>query len=169
MLAEATSFAHASYAGPLPATCGRAVHLGFMVATRFAVAVHILVLLAISHGAPATSLFVARSVNTNPVVVRRITRLLARAGLIWVRRGPGAAALLRPSEAISLCDVWRAVNPGHHRPLLPVHARPDPTCSVGRSVHAILGQAFGAAEAALHETLGRTTLASLVGRLDRAA
>ena len=88
-----------------------------MVATRFAVAVHILMLLAISRGAHATSLVLARSVTTNPVVVRRITRLLARAGLIWVRRGPGGAELLRPRQ----------------------------------------------------DTLGRTTLASLVGRLDRAA
>ena len=140
-----------------------------MVATRFAVAVHILMLLASCQDGRATSLCLARSVNTNPVVVRRITRLLARAGLISVRRGPGGAALLRPSEAISLCDVWRAVNPGQDRPLLPLHARPDPACPVGRSVHAVLGQAFGSAEEALHEALGRTTLASLVGRLDRAA
>lgn len=140
-----------------------------MVATRFAVAVHILMLLAICRGTPATSRFLARSVNTNPVVVRRITRLLARAGLIWVRRGPGGAELLRPCEAISLCDVWRAVNPGDNRPLLPLHARPDPACPVGGSVHAVLGQAFGSAEGALQEALGRTTLASLVGRLDRAA
>lgn len=140
-----------------------------MVATRFAVAVHILMLLAVYSGAPATSRVLARSVNTNPVVIRRITRLLARAGLIWVRRGPGGAALLRPSEAISLRDVWRAVNPGQDRPLLPLHARPDPACPVGRSVHTVLGQAFGAAEGALHESLGRTTLASLIGRLDRAA
>ena len=140
-----------------------------MVATRFAVAVHVLMLLAVRGEAPATSLFLARSVNTNPVVVRRITRLLARAGLIWVRRGPGGAELLRAPEAISLYDVWRAVNPGPCRPLLPLHGQPDLNCPVGSSVHAVLGQAFGAAETALQEALGRTTLASLVGRLDRAA
>lgn len=141
-----------------------------MVATRFAVAVHILMLLATGEGgASATSIILARSVNTNPVVVRRITRLLARAGLIWVRRGPGGAELLRPAEAISLCDVWLAVNPGPGRPLLPVHARPDLACPVGCRVHAILGQAFGTAEGALHEALGRTTLAHLVHSLDLAA
>ncbi len=38
------------------------------------------------------------------------------------------------------------------------------------AVHILmLGQAFGAAETALHEALGRTTLASLVACLDRAA
>jgi DNA-binding IscR family transcriptional regulator len=145
-----------------------------MVATRFAVAIHILMLLATNQAAgegsaPATSLCLARSVNTNPVVVRRITRQLARAGLIWVRRGPGGAALLRPPEAISLCDVWRAVNPGCGRPLLPVHARPDPGCPVGARIGLVLGQAFGAAETALQDALGRTTLASLLGQLAEAA
>src|SRR4051794_27958953 len=65
-----------------------------MVATRFAVAIHILLLLACARPQDkATSEFLARSVNTNPVVVRRITAQLARAGLIRVRRGPGGAEL----------------------------------------------------------------------------
>lgn len=140
-----------------------------MVATRFAVAIHILLLLASGQaGGPATSLRLARSVNTNPVVVRRITGLLARAGLVRVRRGPGGAELARAPHEISLGDVWQAVNPGCCRPLLPLHPGPNQACQVGRSIHAVLGEAFAAAEAAMHASLCRTTLDSLVGHLDAA-
>src|SRR6185437_4058162 len=77
----------------------------WMVATRFAVATHILLYLATegSRGA-STSLRLAWSVNTNPVVVRRIAGQLARAGLIRVRRGPGGAELAREPERITLED-----------------------------------------------------------------
>ncbi len=134
-----------------------------MVATRFAVAIHILLLLACDRAAgKATSQMLARSVNTNPVVVRRITGQLARAGLIRVRRGPGGAELARPAGEISLGDVWRAMNSGSLKPLLPLHASPDPQCPVGRKIHSVLGAAFVAAEEAMHESLRGTSLASLV-------
>lgn len=141
-----------------------------MVATRFAVAIHVLLLLASGEmDGPATSLRLARSVNTNPVVVRRITGLLARAGLVRVRRGPGGAELARPARDISLGDVWQAVNPGGCRPLLPVHPDPNTACMVGHSIHAVLGDAFAAAEAAMHASLCRTTLDSLVQEVLAAA
>jgi DNA-binding IscR family transcriptional regulator len=142
-----------------------------MVATRFAVAIHILLLLACNRAeGKATSEYLARSVNTNPVVVRRITGQLARAGLIRVRRGPGGAELARHPAEISLGDVWRAMNVGPSRPLLPLHSSPDPGCPVGREVHAVLGGAFGAAEQAMQQALSRTTLDSLVrGLLKEAA
>ena len=141
-----------------------------MVATRFAVAIHVLLLLASGRmEGPATSLRLARSVNTNPVVVRRITGLLARAGLVRVRRGPGGAELARAPTDISLGDVWQAVNPGACRPLLPVHADPNPACLVGCSIRGVLGDAFAAAEAAMQASLSRTTLATLVGEVLAAA
>lgn len=133
-----------------------------MVATRFAVAAHIMLLLAAQGGRTrATSLKLARSVNTNPVVVRRITGQLARAGLIRVHRGPGGAELARPAAAISLCDVWRAVNARASRPLLPIHNLPDPDCAAGRRVRDVLADAFGQAEAEFEAALARLPLDQL--------
>jgi DNA-binding IscR family transcriptional regulator len=140
-----------------------------MVATRFAVAAHILLLLATSDAkARATSLRLARSVNTNPVVVRRITGQLARAGLIRVHRGPGGAELTRPPGAISLQDVWHAVNPSPSRPLLPIHNHPDQGGAFGRRVRDVLSGAFGVAEAEFETALGRLTLDRLMEGLDTA-
>ena len=137
-----------------------------MVATRFAVAIHILLLLACREKCgPATSLLIARSVNTNPVVVRRITGQLARAGLVRVRRGPGGAELMRAPELITLGDVWQAMNAGRHGPVLPLHAGPNLQCPVGRDVHAVLSQAFATVERAMNEALQQTTLAGLVASM----
>ncbi len=133
-----------------------------MVATRFAVAAHIMLLLAAEGGRTrTTSLTLARNVNTNPVVVRRITGQLARAGLIRVHRGPGGAELARPAAAISLCDVWRAVNARPCRPLLPMHSQPDPDCPLARRIRAVLVDAFGHAEAEFEAALARLTLDQL--------
>ena len=139
-----------------------------MVSTRFAVAIHILLLLATARQTgPATSQFLASSVNTNPVVVRRITGQLARAGLVRVRRGPGGAELTRAADLLTLADIWVAVTPRAGR-LLPLHACPNQACPVGRDVHAVLGRAFATAEQALLEALARTTLADLLTTLPQA-
>ncbi len=136
-----------------------------MIATRFSVATHILLMMAADPGCRLTSPRIAGSVNTNPVVVRRIMRLLANAELIRVRRGQGGAALGRPAERITLDDVWIAVNPAPAPPLLPVHPRPDPSCPVGRHVPRLLSESFLAAEQGLRSALARTSLAVMLSRL----
>lgn len=142
---------------------GRTDHIGGMVATRFAVAVHILLFLACQRReGPATSHLIARSVNTNPVVVRRITGQLARAGLLQVRRGPGGAALTRDAAAITLGDVWVAVNAARPGPVLTLHDAPNLDCPVGRQMHGVLGEVFGRVDQAMLAELHRTTLAMLM-------
>jgi Iron-dependent Transcriptional regulator len=49
--------------------------------SRFSVAVHILTLLAHEQGRALTSEYIAGSVNTNPVVIRRMLGLLSKAAL----------------------------------------------------------------------------------------
>lgn len=135
-----------------------------MIATRFAVALHILTLIGSDSAGDSTSARLAWSIGTNPVVVRRISGLLARAGLITVQRGPGGASLARPAESITLRDVWRAIHPEDEE-LLRVHGRTNPACGVGRQMPDLLRRRFGQAEATLLEDLSRTTLADLVASL----
>ena len=143
---------------------------GDMVPLRFAVATHILLLLA---GAPerpgegtepATSFWLAARVHTNPVVVRRISGQLARAGLLRVRRGAGGAALARPADAITLEDVWLAVSGHAARPLL---ALPSPAGDGqdGARALAVLAGAFGEAEAAFRGGLRGITLRRLAEQM----
>lgn len=82
---------------------------------KFPVAAHTLAYLAHKEASgpesAVSSAELAASVPTNPVVVRRVTALLSKAGLIATRTGAnGGAWLLRPAADISLSDVLRAVN-----------------------------------------------------------
>jgi hypothetical protein len=59
------------------------------ISSRFSIAVHILSLLAISPSAHGTSEWIAGSVGTNPVIIRRVLGQLKKAGLVTVRAGIG--------------------------------------------------------------------------------
>ncbi|MBV1795764.1 Rrf2 family transcriptional regulator [Siccirubricoccus sp. G192] len=139
-----------------------------MIATRFAVALHILTLIAKDPAEDSTSARLAWSIGTNPVVVRRISGLLARAGLITVQRGPGGASLARPAAAITLRDVWRAIHPEKDS-LLRVHGRTNPACPVGLRMPGLLRTRFDQAEVAMLDNLGRTTLAELAASVSPGA
>lgn len=138
-----------------------------MVATRFAVAIHILLLLATEPGGQATSGRLAESVGTNPVVIRRLAGQLARAGLIRIRRGPGGAELARPAGEITLADIWQAMR-RNGLPLLPVHRAPSQGDPVGRATPAILRDVFDAAENALEGRLATVTIEDLRTRIAKA-
>ena len=61
------------------------------VITRFTVALHILTLLALSPDQALTSEYIAGSVDTNPVVIRRLPGLLKGAGFVHPQGGPVTA------------------------------------------------------------------------------
>ena len=69
------------------------------ISTRFTVALHIFTCVEAFRGEyKVTSDFLAASINTNPVIVRKILSQLSRAGLISVARGTGGIELVRPPE-----------------------------------------------------------------------
>jgi Rrf2 family protein len=128
--------------------------------SRFAVAVHILTVIAHEGGEPVTSEYIAWSVNTNPSLIRRMLSLLTRAGLTRCQMGAGGGALLaKPAARITLRDVYRAVAAG--RLLGLPRERPDPACPVGRNIQALLTERFDEATHALEDELARTTIADM--------
>jgi len=132
--------------------------------SRFVVATHALTMLAYRGGEAMTSEFIAGSVNTNPVVVRRVLGLLAKAGLVATQEGAGGGVrLARSADKINLRAVYAAVETD---PLFALHPRdPNPQCPVGSTIQGALEPALAAAEGALLESLAETTVADLVGRL----
>ncbi|MNI79545.1 putative HTH-type transcriptional regulator YwnA [compost metagenome] len=66
-------------------------------------------MIAIQSDTLCTSEWIAGSVNTNAVVIRRITGMLKKAGLVNVTSGTGGASLNKELKEITLLDVYRSV------------------------------------------------------------
>ncbi len=135
------------------------------ISTRFSIAVHILSVIAVSPG-ECTGDFIAGSVNTNPVIIRRIMGLLKKAGLIEVRAGIGGASLSKNPDEITLLDVYRAVNVIEENRLFRLHEHPNPGCPVGRNIEAVLQSELKEAQSAMERRLAQTTLSQLTARFE---
>jgi Rrf2 family protein len=135
--------------------------------SRFTTAIHILTLLGHESGEAVTSDYIAGSVNTNPVVIRRLLRALAEAGLVTSVPGTsGGSRLARRPEDITLLDVYSAVE---DEQLFGQHAQqPNAKCPVGSRIADLLAPRFDEAARALMQSLGRTTVASLLDEVKRA-
>lgn len=116
----------------------------------------------------ATSEQIATSVNTNPVVIRRLLGELRKAGLADSRRGAGAGWMLtRDLAAITLLDVYRAIEPG---PVFALHrATPNPECVVGNGIGPAMTAVYNDVEAALRRELAKTTLDDVLRDVLKAA
>lgn len=108
-----------------------------MANTQFSMAVHVLSMLACSDGENIKSDRLAKSVNTNAVVIRRVLGQLSQADLIVSQTGAnGGSRLAKCPKEIDLAEVYRAVNCGQVFALHTKGANKD--CPVGRSMEAIL-------------------------------
>jgi Rrf2 family protein len=136
------------------------------VSTRFTVALHILTLLASSPGEALTSEHIAGSVNTNPVVVRRLLGTLRKVGIVSSQPGNGGGwKLAKSPDKLTLRDIRRAVNEGspfsmHNQP-------PNPKCPVGKNIQQVLGPVYDQAERVMEDELAHTTVLTLLRAVQR--
>jgi Rrf2 family protein len=134
--------------------------------TRFAVAIHAMGMLAFGDELNVTSDDIAKSIRTNPVVVRRLLAQLTRRGLVMVKQGAGGGArLTRTPEQITLSDIYLALGEG---PLFQVPLLGEThECAVGRSVGPVLTGILMRAEKDLLAQLQATTLSDVIGKVVR--
>ena len=134
-----------------------------MVNQQFTFAVHIMTSLAFADGM-MDSKALARSVNTNPVVVRRILLALREAGLVETAAGKnGGARLRKKPDAISLRDIYDAVEA---RPIIAISERKAwRSCPVSCRMNQIMTAVAKKAEDAMRAHLAATTLRKLVRQI----
>jgi Rrf2 family protein len=127
---------------------------------RFSVALHILTLLAAKRTGLLTSEQIASSVDTNPVVIRRVMASLRENGLVESRPGVnGGWRLKKSATSITLCKVFESVR---EEELLAMHAHPNPNCPIGGHIRDSLHEVFAEAEKALHGSLSNQTIADVL-------
>jgi Rrf2 family protein len=130
-------------------------------------AVHVLAVLAYKEGDPVTSGLLAASVNTNPVIIRRLLLSLQRARLVETRKGAGAGSRLSRSPGrINLAEVYRAVEAVE--PFARPARKANTACPVGHCIRKTLNRVFTSAENAMERDLEKTTLAGVIGMIKAA-
>jgi len=127
--------------------------------SRLSGVLHVLLHMA-EHDGPVTSEILAKAMQTNPVVIRRIMAGLREQGYVRSEKGHGGGWTLgRNLEDVTLLDIYRALG---HPALLAIGNRTEtPECLVERAVNTTLGAAFRDAEALLLARFEAVTLAML--------
>ena len=135
-----------------------------MVNQQFTFAVHIMTALAFSPGEVIGSQTLAASVNTNPVVVRRLLLALRRARLIETFAGKhGGARLRRKPDRISLAEIYDAVE--SPQVILVNERKALRRCRVSCNMKGIMSGVAESTEQAVRKHLRGITLAQLVRKV----
>ncbi|MFE4714248.1 Rrf2 family transcriptional regulator [Bacillus sp. FJAT-27264] len=134
------------------------------ISSRFSMAVHILSMIALDP-LYSTGDRIARSINSNPVVIRRIMAQLKKAGYIETKPGVAGASLQVTPESLTLLDIFRAVESLEGNQLFNFHKDPDPNCSVGMNIESVLVPQLSHAQTAMEHELASVTLAQIVEQL----
>ena len=127
--------------------------------SRLSGVLHVLLHMAEAE-APLTSDELARAMQTNPVVVRRLLGGLRRAGFVHSEKGHGGGwTIARNLAAITLRNIYDAI--GQPNLMVMGNRTEAPGCLVEQAVNAALDTAFRDAEALLLARFADVTLAQL--------
>jgi Rrf2 family protein len=127
--------------------------------SRLSGVLHVLLHLAQKDG-PVTSEVLAKAVDTNPVVIRRVMAGLRDQGYVQSEKGHGGGwTLACDLSKVTLRDVYNALGSPS---LLAMGNRTEaPGCVIEAAVNAALNKSFEDAESLLLSRLGEVTLAAL--------
>lgn len=132
--------------------------------SRLAIAIHAAGMLAFGEQMPITSKVIAESVDTNPVVIRRIVGNLVKHGLVEVKMGTGGGSrLTRLPKDITLAEIYLALEEGeifNVPELEETHC-----CPIGKLVRPVLKKLFGEAENSLIKELQSKTLQDVLSNV----
>lgn len=133
------------------------------VNTRFTVALHIMTLmdLCVYKGIVSSSENLALSVNTNPVVIRRLLSQLKKAGLIETRHGVAGATLTRKPKDITLLDIYNAVKKPEDT-IFDMHHDTNQKCYVGANIHEAVNPILQDIEDMVQDKLSKFTLYDVI-------
>lgn len=127
--------------------------------SRLSGVLHVLLHMAEAEG-PVTSEALARMMQTNPVVIRRILAGLREEGFVSSEKGHGGGwRLACDLGAVTLHDIYASL--GSPTILALSNRTESPGCLVEEAVNSLLGQAFSDAEALLLARFSEVSLADL--------
>jgi DNA-binding IscR family transcriptional regulator len=123
-------------------------------------AVHVLSYLYIYRDGDLSSRAIAKSVESNPSVVRQLMSDLREAGIIETRKGAAAPRLAKQPSEISLREIYLAINMDHN--LLHIDPKTNPQCIVGGNIQDTLNDFYGRVQKTAFDEMAKITLADII-------
>src|SRR3954454_14608051 len=138
---------------------------GAVLSSKLSVGIHALTIFALKPGEPLTSEFNACSVNTNPVVIRRLLGSLREAGIVESRTGVGGGwSLLVDPERLTLLDILRAVEPQDE--IFALHrSEPNPERPCGLHIQGVLTEVYDKVQDVVTRQLAGITIACITRKI----
>ena len=131
--------------------------------TRCSIALHCLIFIAeCQDRVKVTGAMLSKSTGCNPAEIRGIMGTLQKEGIISIARGVGGARLNREPEALTLWEVFHAVDPDGLEQLFGFHPHPSEVCPVGQRIAAVLHKPYEDVGKAVRGAMEKTTLQQLL-------
>lgn len=128
------------------------------ISSRFTMAIHMFACIDTFSDMKMTSDFMAGSIGTNPVIIRKLLGQLKAAGLVEVARGTGGVTITKSFDEITFLDVYKAVECAPDEELFHFHENPNQECPVGRNIHHVLDDKLTQVQKAMEDELSKVTL-----------
>ena len=136
-----------------------------VINTRLAIGIHILAFVeCVPEKDTLNSEIVAETIGTNPVVVRRMSSALKKAGLLQSISIKKGLILAKKPENITLYEILKAVDPSNE--LFGIHQSVNPQCTYGQSIVKVIEDEFKTVQLELEENLKTKTLNDLMNKVD---
>ena len=133
--------------------------------SQFAIAIHVLTILAKSGDERVKSDYIAGSVNTNPVVIRRLLSNLQEARLVVSQVGAaGGTSLAKHPKDIRLSEIYKSLPCGEVFALHP--KEPNQDCPVGKNMAAFLCGLQKEIDKSIEDKLNQYTLRDVIERIE---
>ncbi|MEY8370272.1 Rrf2 family transcriptional regulator [Aerococcaceae bacterium 50-4] len=134
---------------------------------KFSNAIHILVYIEMLQGTDLSSEVIAKSVNANPVSVRRLMSSLKKAGLIISQSGKANPKLSRNPKDISFYDIYQAID--EDQQLFRVDEKTAPSCIVGGNIQGVLAEKYDQLQASVELEMQQISLADIIQSVSESA
>lgn len=136
------------------------------ISTRLSMAIHIIVCINIcSTNHTITSTFLSKSLNVNPVVIRKLISQLKAAKLVDVSKGKSGITLTKDVNEINIYDLYIAVDSLNDNQLFNIHANLNQSCPVGKNISSVISKSFGEIQRVMEEKMQSIYLDQIVDEI----
>ena len=133
------------------------------ISSKFTIAVHSLAVIDyLGDNEKVTSNILAKSIGSNPVIVRNVMGNLKESGIIDISQGKSGVLLTRKTNEITFYDVYKAVESVKEEGLFHFHENPNPECPIGSNIHKAMDIKLETIQQSMEEEMKKITIADVL-------